>query len=151
MKSPLRRRISPSVPFTLTFEDETGVVSLSYKLAYNINSLVLIEEQLGVSMLTDCGEIVDSPTAKNVSVLLWAALQEYQPEYEGLEGLENIRQNLTVSHTKDALNACFDAYVKQLPPEQQARVLALKAKREAGEIVAADPLATTAPVTPTAA
>jgi len=135
MKSAMRRRISPSVPFTLTFEDESGKASFSFKLAYNFNSLSLVEDKLGISMLTDIGNIIDTPTVKNVSVLLWAALQEnHADQYEGDEGLELIRQNLTVAQTKEALNACSAAYVKQLPPEQQARIERIvKAKEEGSE------------------
>ena len=140
MKSPLRRRISPSVPFTLTFEDEQGKASFSYKLAYNWNSLALIEEQLGTSMIVDIGDIFENPTIKNVSVLLWAALQENHADegYAGVEGLEYIRQNLTIPIAKDALRACSDAYVAQLSPEQQAR---LKKLANGEQVEQSDPLA----------
>ena len=144
MKSPLRRRISPSTPFTLTFEDEQGKASLSYKLAYNWNSLALIEEKLHVSMITDIGQVFENPNVTNVSVLLWAAIQENHAEegYDGDAGLELIRQNLTISCAKEALAACSDAYVKQLPPEQQERVKKLVAAAAAGEQVEqTDPLA----------
>jgi len=133
MKSPMRRRISPSVPFTLTFEDEQGKASFSFKLAYNFNSLALVEEKLGVSMLTDIGEIIDAPTVQNVSVLLWAAVQEnHADDYAGEDGLETIRMNLTIAQTKDALNACSRAYVKQLPAEQQERIARIVAAKEEG-------------------
>ncbi len=134
MKSALRRRISPSVPFTLTFKDETGDVSQSYRLAYNFVSMSLIEERLStpghpVSMLTDAGEVFDMFTVKATAVVLWAALQEYQPEYEGQDGLEVVAQNLTVATAMGARNACFEAYISQLPEDQQEKV---RKAREAG-------------------
>ncbi len=134
MKSPLRRRISPSVPFTLTFEDEQGKASFSYKLAYNWNSLALVEEQLGKSVLLDIGDILDNPSVKNVSVLLWAALQEnHEDEFEGAEGLRLIRQNMTVAVAKIARLACADAYTKQLPKEQQEKLKEIMKAREVGD------------------
>ncbi len=138
MKSPLRRRISPSTPFILEYTNFDGSkVSESFKLSYNFKSMSLVEEQLGISMLTSVGEIIDNPTARNASVLLWGAVQEYQPEYSTEEGLEVICQNLTVATVRKAMSACFDAYVLQLPEEQQERVRKIKAAREAGEEVAA--------------
>ena len=144
MKSPLRRRISPSVPFTLTFEDEQGKASFSYRLAYNWNSLALVEEKLGKSMILDIGELFESPNVTTVSVLLWAALQEnHADDYAGDEGLELVRQNLTIPEAKKALAACSDAYVKQLPEEQQERVRKLVEAAKAGEQVPEkSPLAT---------
>ena len=136
MKSQLRRRISPSVPFTLTFEDELGKTSQAFRLAYNLNSLTLVEEKLGKSMLTDIGEVIDVPSVKNISVLLWAALQEnHADEFEGDEGLELTRQNLTLAQSKEALNACSEAYVKQLPAEQQERIMAIVKAKETGSVV----------------
>lgn len=123
MKSAMRRRISPSVPFTLTFEDEKGKASFSYRLAYNWNSLALAEEKLGQSMIVDIGTAFDNPSVTNVSVLLWAALQEYHSEdFAGDEGLELVRQNMTISIATAARSACSDAYVKQLPLEQQEKL-----------------------------
>lgn len=133
MKSPLRRRISPSVPFTLTFEDENGTSTSSYKLAYNWNSLALVEEQLGKSILLDIGEILENPSIRNVSVLLWAALQEnHEEDFEGIAGLKLVRQNLTVGESRKTLDACSEAYVKQLSQEQQNMLKEIQAARAAG-------------------
>lgn len=140
MKSAIRRRISPSVPFTLTFEDSEGKASFSYRLSYNLNSLTLVEEVLGLSMFTDIGTVVTNPSVKNVSVLLWAALQENHPEYEGVEGLEVVRQNLTIAQLRDTLNACSEAYVKQLPLEQQKNIEArIKGEKEGSEALPLTP------------
>jgi uncharacterized membrane protein YccC len=141
MKSPLRRRISPSVPFTLTFEDEQGVFTASYQLAYNLNSMALVELELNKSMLTSLGELLENPTATSVSVMFWAALQEnHSDEFEGEDGLRLVRTNLTVAQTRSALAACAKAYIQQLPKEQQQRLTNMVEGREAGE-EAAVPLA----------
>ena len=142
MKSPLRRRISPSVPFTLTFEDAEGKFSASYRLAYNWNSLALAEMELGRNLLLEMGVILENPSITTVSILLWAALQEnHEEEFAGKEGLELLRQNLTLSVARAAKEACGEAYTKQLAPEQIAAIE--KAQKAAEEAAAAgqDPLA----------
>ena len=133
-KSPFRRRVSGSVPFILNCEDADGTkFSQSFQLCYDFNSLALVEASLGKSMLTDIGEILDNPSVKNVSVLLWAAVQEHNPEYEGPDGLREIRYNLTVGTAKEVLAACSQAFVKQLPAEQVKRLEEIQAARAAGE------------------
>jgi len=133
-KSPFRRRVSTPVSFLLNWEDEDGSkVSQSFQLCYDFNSLALVEEALGKSMLMDIGEILDNPSVKNVSVLLWAAVQEHNPEYEGKDGLREIRYNLTVGTAKEALAACSEAFIKQLPAEQVAKLREIQAARTAGE------------------
>jgi len=134
----IRERISPSVPFTLAVEDARGKFSLSLKLAYDFDALGLVEEQTGKSMLTQATEVFDNPSCKSVSVLFWAALQENHPEYAGEKGLRAVRKNLTLGQAKAAREACFEAFLKQLPDEQ---VAAFKGEKEA------DPLAI-APETP---
>lgn len=132
----VEERISPPVPFTLTFTDERGKHSLSLKLSYDFETLGLVEEQTGKSMLTQATEVFDNASCKSVSVLLWAALQEYHPEYRGEAkklgdvppGLRIVRKNLTLGQAKAAREACFEAFLKQLPDEQ---VSALKGEKEA--------------------
>ncbi len=128
MKSPLRRRISSPVPYVLEYTNADGTkISETFKLSYDFNSLALVEETLGISMLLDIGAVLDNPSVKNVSVLLWAALQEYHPEYEGEEGLRIVRSNLTMASAKDARVACTKAFIKQLPPDEVARIEAAAA------------------------
>ncbi len=123
MKSSVRRRISPFTPFILKVEDANGdKFEQSLKLSYDFNSLLLVEEKTGKSMLTQVGEVIDNPSIKNVSILLWAAVQEYQPEYEGEEGLRTIRYNLTLATAKDAKEKCAEAFLLQLPADQVARL-----------------------------
>jgi hypothetical protein len=81
----------------------------------------------------DIGEILDNPTIKNVSVLLWAALQENHPEYEGLEGLQTVRCNLTIATAKEAKEACAAAFITQLPPDQVEAFKKVMAANAAGE------------------
>ena len=138
-KSPFRRRVSPSIPFILNVEDETGKFSQSFRLCYDLNKLALVEQELGKSALLDIGELFDNPSVTSVSVLLWAAVQEYNPEYAGKDGLEEIRYNLTIGTAKEAMDACREAFLKQLPAEQVARLKAIIEARIAGQPV---PLAT---------
>lgn len=130
MKSPLRRRITPFVPFILKYEDSSGKYADSFKVAYDWNSLALVEIELGKNMLLDIGQVLDNPSVTNISVLLWAGVQIYHPEYEGPEGLEVLRSNLTIATAKEAKEACSEAFVKQLPAEQ---VEAMKRAAEAAE------------------
>lgn len=126
----IRERISPAVPFTLDVEDATGKFSLSFRLAYNFRSLGLIERHTGKSMLTQATEVFENPTCDNVSILLWAALQENHPEYregrdekDGGKGLAVVQQNLTLGQAKAAKDACEKAFVKQLPDAQVDKLL----------------------------
>ncbi len=132
MKSQLRQHISPSVPFTLNVSDANGGYKLSFRLSYDFNAFAAIEGVLGKSMLTDVGELLENPTATNVSVLLWAAVQENHPEYVGETGLRAIRSFLNTVSAKEAREACSQAYVKQLPPEKLEELKKIQAEREAG-------------------
>jgi hypothetical protein len=126
----LRKRITPSVPFTLNVEDDNGdKFTQTFDLAYDLNTLILIEEKLGKSSFTDLGEILDNPTATNVSILFWAAVQINHPEYAGEEGLQLVRTNLTVGTAKAAMAACSEAFVAQLPEEQVKKLKELRAAR----------------------
>lgn len=138
MPSPLRRRITPFVPFVLKYTDESGEYASNLKIAYDWNSLALVELELGKNMLLDIGAVLDNPSIINVSVLLWAGLQIYHPEYEGAEGLEAVRSNLTIATAAEAKAKCSEAFVKQLPPEQVAAMEKAAAAAAAGQ--AAPPL-----------
>lgn len=124
MKSALRRRITPSVPFTLHVEDANGdKFSISFRLSYDFKALTLVEELTGKSMLTEVADVFnENPTVKNVSILLWAAVRENHPEWADEDGFDAIRANLTLATAKEALAACTEAFVKQLPAEQVARM-----------------------------
>lgn len=134
MKSPLRRRIAPSIPFILNYEDADGTkVSESFRLAYDFNSFTLIEETLHTNLLMDIGPLLDAPSVRSISVLLWAAVQLNHPQYEGAEGLEAIRCNMTLATAKEAKEACSEAFLTQLPVEQRAKLKAQAEAAQAGE------------------
>lgn len=135
MKSPLRQRITPSVPFVLDWTDADGAKQTqTFKLSYDLNALMLIEQELGISMFTDAGDVLDAPSATNTSVLLWAAVQEHQPEYEGKFGLRAIRSVLTIDTAKAAIAACSEAYITQLPEEKQKTIREFIEKKKNGEV-----------------
>ncbi len=113
-KSNLRRRITPSVPFSTSVENaDGGKFELNLRLSFNFNAMALVEEKTGMSMLT--GEVFQHPSAKNTTVLLWAALLENHPEYEGDEGLDAVGTYLNLTNAKDALAAIQAAFVASLP------------------------------------
>lgn len=117
-KSALRRRITPSVPFTLHVEDADGsVFEQSYLLAYDLNAMVAFEEVTGKNLFRQLGDILGDPSIANVSALLWAALLLNNPEYGEPGGLQAVRSNLTFPQLKPALEACMKAFVSQLPKD----------------------------------
>jgi hypothetical protein len=129
-KSNLRRRITPFVPFSTTVENaDGGKFELNFKLSFNFNAMSLVEEQTGLSMLT--GEVFEKPSAKNTTILLWAAIQENHPEYEGQEGLETIGSYLTLASAKEALSAIQKAFVASLPKDKAEQLA--KGSAEGGE------------------
>lgn len=140
-KTPVRRRITPTVPFVLKVEDSEGTQNISLQLAYDFNCFCLVEEKLGNktdgtpwSMLTDVGEILDNPSVKNVSILLWAAVQlNHEGEFGGDDGLWAIRNLLTIPQAQSALDKCAEAFMKQLPAERVEELKKIRAAREAGE------------------
>jgi hypothetical protein len=132
-KSPLRQRITPSVPYTLDVEDLQGKFALSFRLSYDLNAFCLVEEKLGKSMLTDLAAILDKPTVTTITVLLWAALQNNHGEYGGDDGLVAVRNLVTLPTLQPALAACVEAFLVQLPKEKQDEIrLKIKAA-EAGQ------------------
>jgi len=74
-----------TVPFILEVEDaDGGKFQQSYLLAYDFNSLAIVEKHLGVSMITDAGSVFENPTVKNISILFYGALLAVQggPAYQ---------------------------------------------------------------------
>lgn len=137
-KSPLRRRITPSVPFILHVEDEGGNFEQSFQLAYDLNSMALFEEATGMNLFKDIGQILSTRSVTIVTALFWAGVQiNHGADYNGQEGLEILRSNITLPQFGPIMEACLKAFVTQLTREQQN---ALKAKQEGTAPVAA-PLA----------
>jgi hypothetical protein len=130
MATALKRRLAPSVPFTLDVaEDGGGRLKLDFHLAFDFNAMAQVEEVLGkdkngkpvFSMLD--GSIWEKPTAAVLSVMFWASLLAHQPEYEGLEGLAIVRSYMGPDNAAEITNAVMKAFVASLPPEQQEAIL----------------------------
>lgn len=114
MKNALRRRITPFVPFSMTVEDaDGGKFEVHFKLAFDFNSYALFEEKTGLSVLT--GGAFGKPSARNTLVLLWAAVQIYQPEYAGDTGLSAIGSMLSLDMAPAAVAAVEAAFLASLP------------------------------------
>jgi hypothetical protein len=119
----LRRRITPSVPFTLTVEDTDGSkFSSSLRVAFDCNAFVAFEQETGINILRDLGVVFDRPNIRLLTALFWAGLQLNHPEYEGAEGLDVLRANIGLSNIKDIKEVCTKAFLLQLPKEQAARL-----------------------------
>lgn len=140
MTSPLRRRIAPSVPFTLNVENDGGdKFSLSFRLAYDLNALSLAEEyltkQLGheVNIFAEIAKCLDVPSIRTTTVLFWAAVGLLNPDYRGEDGLEALRSCVTIKDLKDVAAACAEAFILQLPSEQAEKIRARKKAIEEGK------------------
>lgn len=117
MSSPVRRRITPSVPFTLRVENQDGSsFELSLRLAFDFNALALVEEETGINALN--GEAFQKQNATVLSALLWAALQKHHPEYAGREGLEVVRTWLDLGNVTAVLDALTEAFLATMPKEK---------------------------------
>ena len=122
MASPLRRRIAPSVPYTLNVENDGGdKFSLSFRLAYDLNALSLAEEtlsrQLGreINIFAEIAKCLDIPSIRTTSILFWAAVGLNHPEWRGEDGLEALRSCVTIKDLKDVASVCAEAFILQLP------------------------------------
>lgn len=119
--------IIQSVPLVLTVVDEKGAeVSLTFRLHFDFNALTLVEEETGMSLLT--GAIFSKPTAKTISTLFWAAIQESHPDYAGPEGLKRVRAMMTLRNSTEIADAVQEAYIVSLPDDQQKNIRELTRK-----------------------
>ena len=131
-QSPLRRRITPSVPFHLKVEDaDGGSFTLSFKVSYDFNAMALVEEVTGMSMIT--GDVFDNPSCSNISALLWAGIQENHPDYAGQKGLQAIRSCLNIATATEALKAINEAFLLALPKEQADLIRQRAQEKAAGK------------------
>lgn len=141
-KSVLRRRIVKATPLALTFDDGNGgTVTEHFRIAFDLNSMVLFEEETGLNMFKEIGSVLSTASVTIITALFWAGIQMYHMDYRGEEGLEIIRTNLTLLHFGPILQACVQAFLEQLPKEQQAKIKADTEAREAGQEVPQAPLA----------
>jgi hypothetical protein len=122
-KSAIRRRIVPSVPFTLSGEDEGGKFELSFRLAFDLNAFTEFEEVTGLNALSNMHAVWDAPTVGTITALFWAALlKNHAEDYAGPQGLREVRSLLTFADCKPAFKACIEAFISQLPPEKAAEI-----------------------------
>ena len=116
--TPLRKRLTPSVPFTIEFEDKQGKQVQNVQLAFDFNAIAAVEEATGVNLLNNYLYIYKLD-ASNVSLFLWAALLPYQPEYGDKNGLETVRSFLDFGNWEPAALAVIEAFKLSLNPAQR--------------------------------
>jgi len=142
MKNALRKRITPSYPLRLVVRNaDDSTFELNFRLSYDFNAMALVEEHTGFSMFD--GSIFKNPSATNVSVLLWAGIQEYcGDDYTGDEGLRVIRSYLDLENVQVAQEAINEAFLVSLPKEQAdlIRKAAAAAIKSAADGVSEAPL-----------
>lgn len=120
-KPPIRRRITPSVPLHLRVENsDKSAFELDLRLSFDFNAMALIEEKSGLNMLD--GTAFNNPSASVISVLLWAAMQENHPEYEGDEGLAAVRTWLNIGNVASVMESLREAFLAALPEEKAKEI-----------------------------
>ena len=134
-KSPLRRRIVKPVPLSLTYDDGNGgSFTEHYRLAFDLNSMALFEEETGMNMFKEIGTVLSTASVTVITALLWAGLQMYHSDYAGHEGLEVIRANVVLPQFGAIMEACMEAFLEQLPKDQQEKIRAAANARVNGEV-----------------
>lgn len=126
MAAQLKRRLTPSYPFTLTTETDAGVESLSLRLCFDFNALSLVEERTGYSLLS--GGIFNHLNAGITLTMFWAACLAYQPEYAVEGGREVLGSMITHKNASAVAEAVEECFVQSLPPDQQEKIRAKKAE-----------------------
>lgn len=137
--SPLRRRIAPTVPLTLTLEVEGGEKwTRNFRLSFDFNATCRIEQMTGQSVLN--GEVFRNPNATTLSIMLWATVCATHPEYdydpktdedeETCAGLVAIRSYMDSSNVRAITVALSDAFLASLPEADRTRI---KTKVAGGE------------------
>lgn len=142
--TPLKRRIAPSVPLTLTLTDDNGAeFAREFRLSFDFNAAALVEDKTGLNLLT--AEVWVKLTSSNLSILFYASLLAHHPEYgkvgdEGCThatdtGLEIVRSYMDVGNTDQIHEAVWNAYFLSLPKEKRDALE--RAKREVMEAMEA--------------
>ena len=117
----LRKWLSPSVSYSLVLRDAEGESKHDFHLCFDFNALAAIEQHLGINLLAQFSHIF-SISAISVSIFFWAAIQAYQPEYAGEEGLAAVRSYLNIANFEEAALKVQDAFKLSLNKEQLDRV-----------------------------
>lgn len=146
----LRKRLVPSVPFTISFEDSLGKFEKSFRLCFDFRALAAIEQILHVNLLANFASIF-SVSATSVSVFFWAAILANHEEFADADGLDVVRSYFTVGDFEPAALAIQEAFKASLSAEQRAEIEAAieaakkKLEAERTGTAAPDPLAPAAP------
>lgn len=126
----LRRRIAPSQKITLNLSDDDGAtLSRTFFLSLDFNAACYIQEHTGGKSLLD-GPTWDDVSPKTVSIMFYAAILAKHPEFDTRdadnnptpEGLEVIRSLMDAGNMIEIHEALFEAFVKTLTPDGQARI-----------------------------
>lgn len=140
----LRRRVAPSAPLEISFTDENGTFTQTYRVAFNLNVLSEISEKTGLSALGfDLWTKLD---ARVLRAMLWAALLPNHPEFDTRdrngrtdEGIETIGSWLDGDNQDKAAHALWEAYLLYLPKDQAELLRTEREKAEKGPDVALSP------------
>lgn len=126
-RSPLQRRVAPSVTASLEYPDG----KIDFRLAFNNNALARIEESTGLNLLANPYALWGKVSKSRLGVIFWAGLLQDRPELASDEGLLVVRSYLDSQENElRAFNAVWEAYLLYLPKEQAEELSALRAKAE---------------------
>jgi hypothetical protein len=131
--TPLRRRITPSVPLNLKISDSSGEFEVALRLQFDFNVIARIEQETGLNLLND--NVFKKQSATVLSVMLWATALPNNPEYDCEDGLETMRSYLDSENIGQVSNALSDAYLLYLPKAEADRIRDEAKKMAAGEPV----------------
>lgn len=99
-------------------EIDFPVGDTSYRLRFSVNSIIEVEDILGVGIIP-LSQMFNNPAtlkARDVRAMLWGALREHHPEVDLLgagEIMTIARLRPTIEHVAEALQAAFP------PPEDK--------------------------------
>lgn len=133
----LRKAIAPSTPLSLELEGEQGKFVIHVKLAFDFNAYALIEARTGLNILKN--QLFTNINATNIVVMLWAALQRYNPDYVGDEGLEVIGTYVSIENFGVVAQALKAAFLASLSKEARESIEAKEKATAAGTPAPADP------------
>ena len=142
----LKPRIIPEsakVPLTLEFDGEE---KRSFQLAFDVSTLVRIEERSDVKNAMNPLEIWVGLSVTRLLVMFWAAVATLDKSYDSEEGLLAIRSFLTQENIDQVGEAVFNAHQKFVSPRQrEVMEKLLKAVKEGTSAGMSEP-----PTSPTA-
>jgi hypothetical protein len=154
----IKKRVTPSVPLSLEVIEEGGKRVLNFRLSWNFKTSAEVEERTGLNLLT--GQAWTNLSVKNLSIMLWAAVLDNNPEYGGRldgesfdeyeknkrerqeMGLEAIMSFCDLGNVDVVNDAVWNAYFQSLPKERREALEAAKKELlEAAKQKEARPLA----------